>query len=163
MTKYNLTIYSKNKESIDNFLKFLKNILKTQHIQIIKKLLKKKKIKKKISILKSPHVNKTAQEQFEYVYYFITISFYSWEIKKYFILLKKSKNQLFPDIHIQIKAKTFCSKKNKLINLNKTLFYKPVLNIKNKKQKTLSQFSTNKSQLHKTVVYFKMLDLYGEL
>ena len=165
MTKYKLILYSKDKKAINYFLKFLENITKTQNIKIVKKLLKKKKTKKKLSILKSPHVNKTAQEQFEYVHYFITISFYSWEIKKYFILLKKIKNQLFPDIRIQLKAKISHSKKNKLINLNKTLFYKPVIANKNKKQKdlTLPQLSFSKNRLNNLILHLKILDFYGKL
>nr|YP_010134143.1 ribosomal protein S10 [Navicula veneta]QWM93633.1 ribosomal protein S10 [Navicula veneta] len=151
MTKYTLILYSKNKTSIKKFLEFINNISKTQNFQILKKLLKKKKTRKKISVLKSPHVNKTAQEQFEYIYYSIKIYFYSWEIKKYFIMLKKIKNQLFPDIYINIKTKIYASKKNKLINLEKISLYKPTINI------------NNKNQFNKTLLYLKILDCYGEI
>ena len=151
MTKYTLILYSKNKTSIKKFLEFINNISKTQNFQILKKLLKKKKTRKKISVLKSPHVNKTAQEQFEYIYYSIKIYFYSWEIKKYFIMLKKIKTQLFPDIYINIKTKIYASKKNKLINLEKISLYKPTINI------------NNKNQFNKTLLYLKILDCYGEI
>ena len=148
MTKYTLILYSKNKTSINYFLEFIRTISKKKKFQKIKKIKKKKKTKKKISILKSPHVNKTAQEQFEYIYYSTKISFYSWEIKKYFIILKKIKDQLFPDISINIKTKTYSSKKNKSIDLNKISLYQPLTN--------------NKNQLNKTILYLKILDYYGE-
>jgi ribosomal protein S10 len=151
MTKYNLTIYSKNKNSINYFLQFLQNSINKQNFQVIKKLLKKKKIQNKLSILKSPHVNKTAQEHFEYRNYSIKISCNSWDIKKYFFILKKIKNQLFPDIHIKIEIKTYFKKKKKSINLNKILLFIQPLNIK----KDPNQFS-------KILLYLKALDYYGE-
>ena len=76
MSKYTLTISSKNKDSINQILKFFNNN-KKQNSQIYTKLFRQKKVKEKISVLKSPHVNKTAQEQFKYIHYYITITFKS--------------------------------------------------------------------------------------
>ena len=165
MTKYTITLYSKDKTSINHFLEFLQNISKMQNFQILKKLLNKKNNKKKISVLKSPHVNKTAQEQFEYIYYSTKISFNSWEIKKYFTFLKKTKNQLFPDISMNIKTKTYFSKKKNLINLNKILLHRPRVSVKNLKAKNprvLAQAILNENQLTNTLLYLKILDCYGE-
>ena len=66
-------------------------------------------------------------------------------------MLKKIKNQLFPDIYINIKTKIYASKKNKLINLEKISLYKPTINI------------NNKNQFNKTLLYLKILDCYGEI
>ena len=165
MTKYTLILYSKNKTSINYFLEFIRTISKKKKFQKIKKIKKKKKTKKKISILKSPHVNKTAQEQFEYIYYSTKISFNSWEIKKYFTFLKKTKNQLFPDISMNIKTKTYFSKKKNLINLNKILLHRPRVSVKNLKAKNprvLAQAILNENQLTNTLLYLKILDCYGE-
>lgn len=102
MTKHRIKLYSKDKKSLHYFLRFLKHSTKTQNFQLFFNLLRKEKRKKKITILKSPHVNKTAQEQFQYTVHSVEVSCYSWEIKKYLILLKKIKNQLFPDVKIRI-------------------------------------------------------------
>ena len=102
MTKYEITLYSKNNESLKNFLRFLKYGLKIQKIQEPLNYTKKKKEKKRISVLTSPHVNKTAQEQFEYTIYSIKLSFHFYRTKKCLVLLKKIRNQLFPDIKIKI-------------------------------------------------------------
>jgi ribosomal protein S10 len=62
-----LSIYSKNRESLTNFLKFF---YKLKEIKILKLKLYTKQSQKKrknilLSVLKSPHVNKKSQEQFE--------------------------------------------------------------------------------------------------
>ena len=158
MTKYSLTLHSKDKQSLNEFLKYNS---KLQNFQIISKLLKNKKSKKKISILKSPHVNKTAQEQFEYTTYSVKISFHLWEIKKYLILLKKIKNQVFPGIKMKINF--LKSKKPKQLSINKIAYYSPILlNDKNQnlKIKPLTSHSStfNCNLLKKTLDYFKILD-----
>jgi hypothetical protein len=66
-------------------------------------------------------------------------------------MLKKIKNQLFPDIYINIRTKIYTSKKNKLIDLDKISLYKPTINI------------NNKNQFNKTLFYLKVLDCYGEI
>lgn len=161
MTKYSLTLHSKNKQSLNEFLKYNS---KAQNSQTIHNLLKNKKSKKKISILKSPHVNKTAQEQFEYTNYSVKISFYSWEIKKHLILLKKIKNQVFPDIKMKI---NFLKNKKtitlKQLNIHKIVYYSPILlNDNNQKlgiKPLISDSSSlNYSLLKKTLNYFKILD-----
>jgi alpha-L-arabinofuranosidase len=47
MTKYNLVLYSKNKESLEYFLKFLKHNLKIQRIQKPLSYVKNKRKKKR--------------------------------------------------------------------------------------------------------------------
>ena len=75
----NIYIYSKNKLSITNYLKFIKKRfnkkkLKTKNIMFVFK----KKIKTTVfTVLKSPHVNKTAQTQFENKLYRTQLTIYS--------------------------------------------------------------------------------------
>lgn len=168
MTKYNLTLYSKSQHSLNSFLEFIKHNDKSKNFYILKNLSKKKKTRKKISILKSPHVNKTAQEQFEYIYYSVRISLHAWEIKKYLITLKKIKNQLFPDLKIKIKAQ-FSKKqqttKNKLLKIDRISFHSLVLSPTNEKIKietltSMQRFDT-RNQLKNTLLYLKSLDYYS--
>jgi ribosomal protein S10 len=169
MTKYNITLYSKNKKSLNYFLKFLKHNLKIQNTQIFLKFKNKKNKKKKITVLKSPHVYKTAQEQFEYKIYSIKISFYSYRTKKYLVVLKRIKNQLFPDIKINIEGsiknrqnlvrRTPLNPNSFTFNLFKFNFINQKLGIK--KLKNSGSNVENKNLLHKTSHYLRLLDWYG--
>lgn len=171
MTKYIITLYSKDKESLNSFFKFLKHNLKTQSIQTPLNFIKKKTAKKKITVLKSPHVNKTAQEQFEYTIYSIKISFYSYRTKKYLIVLKRIKNQLFPDINIKIDVEGSIKNRQTFIssfslNPNNFTFSLYKFNSMNQKLniKVLKKNGQNikrKNLLQKTSHYLKLLDLYG--
>ena len=58
-----LFIESNNKKSLNNFLFFILQYVKTD--KTIIKISTIRSHVRKITILKSPHVNKTAQEQFE--------------------------------------------------------------------------------------------------
>ena len=171
MTKYKITLYSKNKESLDHFLKFLKYSLKIQKVQEPLNYLKKKKERKRISVLTSPHVNKTAQEQFEYTVYSIKLTFYSYRTKKCLVLLKRIKNQLFPDINMKVSLKgsvenrgyflkkislnpnNFTFNLSRLNYVNQKLYFKKInnnrINVK------------NANLLKKTSHYLELLSWYG--
>lgn len=155
MSKYSLLIYSKNKKTINYFLNFFKNNEK-QNFQVTTKKLRKKTF----SVLKSPHVNKTAQEQFQYVYFCISVSFMTHQIKKKLFLMKKIKNQLFPDLKILIKG-TYLNKKKyiELLYPNKILSYNQKLS-----RVTQKKFMkpTYRSLLKKSVFHLKTLDCYGK-
>ena len=95
MSKYTLLLYSKDKKTINNFLNFFKNNKQLQFQSFTKRL----KITR-FSVLKSPHINKKAQEQFQYIYYCISLSFVTYKIKKKLLTLfqngifsKTKKNQ----------------------------------------------------------------------
>ena len=98
-----LIISSKNKKSINNFLNFFFKHIKTQKILTI--LFAQKKIVKKLTILKSPHVNKTAQEQFESRKFTKKILLNSSDIKHHIILIKKILIKTFQDLKLIIKIK----------------------------------------------------------
>ena len=164
MTKYDITIYAKHKKPINNFLKLFNNpCIKTKSFQLLLNSIKKKQIKKNIiTVLKSPHVNKKAQEHFQSITYIIKLECFFLYPKKNIILLKKIKNQLFPDLNIKIKKKL--SKKenqiqNTLLNPNKIIYTNT--NFSFKQQQNLITLSKNiKTQniLQNTLTYLKSLD-----
>jgi ribosomal protein S10 len=100
--KYN--IYEKKKVKINGFLKYIQQ----KHNRCF------------FTILKSPHIYKTAQEQIEYRRFSKQIIIFSFQILKYIILLKKIQTKLFPDIEIQIKflVNNIIIKKKKLTVIN---------------------------------------------
>ena len=173
MKPYNITILSKNKQYVDNFSFFFNNN-KKPNFYIIKKDLKKKKKKKILTILKSPHVNKTAQEQFEYRVFSKQYLIYSTEYFKYLIFLKKLKTNAFPDLKIiikfniyrknnkQLKIKTF-NLDNFNANFYKNLLYQEHI-LKNLKRLNIEKYKKkNYNSIEKTKILTKIFDLYGEL
>lgn len=95
-----IKISSKDKKNLDLYLKFF---FKFENKDLNVKNIANKKCKKFLSILKSPHINKSAQEQFEFKFYNKTLfiqSLYYYELLYFF---KKMKSALFPFIKIQIK------------------------------------------------------------
>jgi ribosomal protein S10 len=96
------TIKSKNKKSILRFLSFFKSvIIKKIKSRIQKKRLQKKKYKK-ITLLKSPHVHKSAQTQFECRIYKNQMSLVLLDAFDFFILIKRLLNYSFYDIKVTI-------------------------------------------------------------
>ena len=67
-----INIKSLNKESILLYKQFILNILNKR--KITHKIFNLPAIKKKLTLLKSPHVNKSAREQFEFKSYKIIIN-----------------------------------------------------------------------------------------
>ena len=65
--KYKIKIKSLHKESIKLYINFLDTILKKIRVQF--SIINLPKKKNRIPLLKSPHVNKSAREQFEIRYY----------------------------------------------------------------------------------------------
>lgn len=171
MIQYHITITSKNKNSIKDFFLFTNKISK--NFNIITKYLKKKRNKKILTILKSPHVNKTAQEQFETRLFTSQITvYYSQKNLLFLIFLKKIKTYLFPDIKIKIKFTI-----NKLLleqtklktispdNFKLNFFY---TQLKNKKLKFIKNYNNklyNKKtpNLKQTQYLLQILDVYGSL
>ena len=165
-----IKLYSKDKESLKQFKKLLKNINKTwKNITFYTK--DNKKRRKRVTILKSPHVNKTAQTQFQSIVYSSKIKYFSWDVKKNYIILKKIKNYLFPDIKIKIeqiisdkkikslKKNSFLPKKMYYYQETKTFLSKQ---IQKKKLLTLQkQIEKKKIILKKTLQFLKILDNYG--
>ena len=81
------------------------------------------------SILKSPHVNKISQEQFNFKVYKISLNIYTLDHLKLILFLNSLKNNFFSDIKSQVKLTIknekfnynfghFISSKNNLFFLN---------------------------------------------
>jgi ribosomal protein S10 len=120
MSNYTLLVYTKNKNSLINFINFFEENLK----QTFVKVSMGKKLKKTVSVLKSPHVNKTAQEHFKYVHFYVKLQITTFELKKKLLVLKKIKNKLFPDVKIVIKGnykKKYSNYKNNFFNYNQNV------------------------------------------
>ena len=170
MKQYSLKISSKNEKSLKNFLSFFFNHLKTK-FNIIQKLVTTHNDKKVITLLKSPHVNKTAQDQFElrvFTKQVLTKSFYS---EKNIIFLKKILNKLFQDISINLEFVT-----NKSINLeNKLLIFYPdnfklstykqyKTNLKRRKQKNKTKtINLGKNSLFNLTKFLNIVSVFGEI
>ena len=158
MKTLNIKIESKNQISIKKFLKFFKETSNTTNFKIIQKFFYKKEKKTFISILKSPHVNKSAQEQFEIRNFSAQITIQTNQPFKFLILLKKIKINLFPDINIKLRLifnkKIQNSLKQKFFNIDNfklKQFYK----IKNKKIIVETRKFNSGSQI------LSLLDIYG--
>ena len=130
----NIYIYSKNKLSIANYLKFLKKYLRKKKLKFKNIIITfRKKTKTKVfTVLKSPHVNKTAQTQFEQRLYKNQLTVYSSNYLKLIYFVKYFSEKNFSDIKIKIKLiknknNNFILKKTTSflnIDVNPTSFFK---------------------------------------
>ena len=145
-----ILISSKNFRSLVFFLKMMQNIK-------VKKILRlkfystnqaKRTRSKLFSLLKSPHVNKTAQNQFQLFVFRQQVIVYTPYVFKFLVFLKKIKNLSF-GVNVKIKIQfNFLKLTRKLKEiLNPNNFYGLKYRIKFKQ----------------ILKYFKVLDLYGEL
>ena len=146
----NIYVYSKNSVSLNTFLSFFFKVCKNKRIKthFFSIQHSKPKLIKKFTVLKSPHVNKKAQEQFEFRVYKNQLSIYSYQNLKILTVLKKIQSRLFADVKVKVKFvfhhKKFEKEKKEKLNPNKI-------------------FSKRKCENKlKTKVYLKLLDIYGE-
>lgn len=147
----NINIKSKNKNSLKQFLKIFKQFSNDKKLKLNQTLfLSKNKNKNKIfTILKSPHVNKTAQEQFKFVYYSKELKLNSSQTLKFLILLKNFQTIFFSDIQIKLNF-VINPKKSKTKFINK---FKPNnINLKNK-------YDINYKQIK---LYLLLFHFYGK-
>jgi ribosomal protein S10 len=143
-------VSSKDNSALEKFLKFLQklNISPT----VFKHFSKQNK-RKFITILKSPHVNKTAQEQFEFKYYTKEFLIDSPKPFTLFLIIKKIKNSSFPGLKLEVKG---------LLSLKKQteVFFKLTdpdnVVLKLGKPKVLSSWVFQRK-------YIQLFDCYGEL
>jgi small subunit ribosomal protein S10 len=130
MKHYQINIESKSKKHLENFLIFFLKSLKNYNL--INKMLPIKKKRKILTILKSPHVNKKAQEQFQVNIYSKKINLYSIQNKIALLFIKRISSTIFLNVKIQIKfpINSHLIKKSQTKILNPTNFK---LNFFNKK------------------------------
>jgi ribosomal protein S10 len=157
MLTYKLTISSKNPKTLKTFLLFcFQNKKKIFNLNTT--FYKNPTKIKRLTILKSPHVNKKAQTQLEYRIYATQIKISVKNSSKYLTLLKKIKANIFPDL--KLKTQILISKQNNFQLQTKLL--KPI-------NFSLNKFSTNKISDSKTKIsnkaltYLKLLDCFGEV
>lgn len=171
MKHYCLTIVSKNKNTLKHFLKFFKNN-EIINFNFIQTYFQNKNKKKLLTLLKSPHVNKSAQEQFETRLFSNKVTIYSTKNFQSLIFLKKIKISLFPDIKIKIKFfvnKNLESKTQKqLLNPNnfKIAYFKNI--VRKQTYNTIScklkkMYNNEKKTIKQTNSLLKIFDTYGEL
>lgn len=168
MKFYHLTFLSKNKNSLHrNFLFFMTT--SNLNFNVIKKYFQKKTKKRFITILKSPHVNKSAQEQFVSHKFAKQLTIFSSKNFQYAYLLKQIKSNVLSDVKVRIKCSLNKQKdtSNKLQIFNPDNFY---LNLDKNiltQKKVLNDLRKTKSFTPKNVkkvkTFLKTLDVYGEL
>lgn len=163
-----LTASSSNEKSLKNFLELLKENFKNKQTSIIKigRFIENKKI---VTILKSPHVNKTAQEQFEKREKIVQICLISENFNKTIIAVKKILNTIFRDIKLTLKYLTNNhSNKSNLLGVFKNTNFKMICTNKirtNKlllTKKTIEDLYAIKSPI-KLKTYLTILSNYGDI
>ena len=169
---FNVTITSRNKNSINDFFLFF-NQNTVCNLHVIKKYFQKNMEKKRLTILKSPHVNKKAQEQFESRLFKKQFTTQTTKNFKYLIFLKRLNYDLFPDINIKLKC-IIADKDNiklglKVFNPNNFKINKCYnLKANNLNLKSLNQLKKKDNVLSKSLLdqkanrLLKVFDLYGE-
>ena len=170
MKQYYLRITSKNEKSLKSFLNFFSKYSKTQ-FNVLSKSTSKKKKKKFFSLLKSPHVNKTAQEQFEFRTFSAKISIVTSSPNKNLLFLKKLTNRLFHDISINVELCTnpFFLQKNQLVffcpdNFRFLCRRYSLFNYKRRTQAQLSnRLKIKKGKLSNLTKFLKIFDVFGEI
>lgn len=121
---FKLTIYSKHKNFLKKFYNFLIQKLTNLNTNILKKSSIKKSHIKKISLLKSPHVHKKAQEQFEIKTHLKNLTLYTTNNFKLLIFLKKIENILSYDVKIKTEILTYKKIKIDDLKINKYNIFK---------------------------------------
>lgn len=101
---FNLYISTKNYNSIKRFLNFFSNkiFIKKLNLIVFKQIFVNKTQKSSFTVLKSPHVNKSAQEHFIYCLYNKQFKVQSYQSFLVLILIKILNYYLFPDVKFKI-------------------------------------------------------------
>nr|UQS76177.1 ribosomal protein S10 [Haslea ostrearia]WAJ48216.1 hypothetical protein CCFAOBFC_00049 [Haslea ostrearia] len=185
---YIVTISSKNKESLKIFFNFYnKKLASIASHSLVLSQNQKKTSRNIVSILKSPHVNKTAQVHYGTSKFSKQILIFSYKSYLFFLFFKKIQARLFPDIAIEIKSFLKIKHNTKLngkfldpdhfiIDLNSinsisqnkishlsSLLVLPVEKLKfQKRKKSNNNIRQYKLLCSKILNYFKIWDCYGE-
>lgn len=100
---YKIDIKTKNRKVIKSYLNFINELKKEPYFKTLKLFESVKKNKqKKFTVLKSPHINKTAREQIGYKVHTKTLYIFTTQIELLSFILKKIKQNLFYDLSINI-------------------------------------------------------------
>ena len=115
--------------------------------------------KKFITVLKSPHVNKTAQEQFEFRYYSCQFLIYSSKPLLLILVLKRLFRFTFLGLKLELKVLLRPKPCKKKI-IDPTFFL--IQTRKNKKLNLENNNDIKFSQSKKVAKYIKIFDIFGE-
>ena len=116
----NIQIKSSNFNSLKQYLDliFKLNLNNKLNFKSTFKLLKKKSRNKTYTILRSPHVNKTSQEQFECNFKVNQLNLYCFQFFKFLVILKKLSKITRFDIEITIRFRTNLKQQDQLVFRN---------------------------------------------
>ena len=162
---FHIKVSSKDKKLLNSFSQHLSKIETTSNFL---KSFSKQNARQFITILKSPHVNKTAQEQFEFRFYTKEFIVNSFKPLTFFLILKKINNLSFSGIDLKINGLFKENKKKNLIAVNPDNTDLNILkNYGLTKKKTLKRKSFNyknfSESFHFSKRYIQLFDCYGEM
>jgi ribosomal protein S10 len=156
--------------------KFLYLFTKLESFPIVIKSFPKSEKRKFVTVLKSPHVNKTAQEQFEYRYYSRHLLVRSFKPLTLFLFLKKLKNLSFAGINFEVKSFFDKNKTHKhalqIISPDNIMLKKitdqqdineKILKFNPQSFNSVVPLKDDKSYLLLSKKYMQLFDLYGEI
>jgi hypothetical protein len=157
-----LKISCKDKRVLKKFLHFF---TKVESLPLFFKSFPKREKRKFVTVLKSPHVNKTAQEQFEYRFYSKHFLIRSFKPLTFFLLLKKLKDLSFPGLNIEVQG---LFEKNKIYKHALQIINPDNLELSKLKpgdQDKISKPNSKNSRLNFLLSkqYIQLFDLYGEI
>lgn len=145
---FQLKASAKDQRVLEKFSHFL---TKLDTSTFVLKHRSKQNQRKFVTILKSPHVNKTAQEQFEYRFYYKQFLINSLNPLTFFLMLKKAQNSSFSGLKLEIKS--VLSSNEKTVN-SKKIFNPDNFLLPLHSKKKASPVSIQK--------YIQLFDCYGE-
>lgn len=161
-----LKVSCKDKKILE---KFTRVFIKLKSLPIFVKSFPKHEKRKFVTVLKSPHVNKTAQEQFEYRFFSKHFLVFSMKPQIFFLLLKRLKNFSFSGIKLEVKGVFEKNVTNKyvlkLVNPDNIVLQKQYLNQKSfRKEKSNNKgFKVAVNNLDLSKKYIQLFDSYGEI
>jgi ribosomal protein S10 len=165
---FHIKVSSKDKKVLENFGQFLSKLEMTSNFL---KSFSKQNTRKFVTILKSPHVNKTAQEQFEFRFYTKEFVISSFKPLTFFLILKKVNNLSFSGMNLKVKSLFKRNEKKKVIAVNpdntnlNTVKSHGLVQKKNLKQKMFNNksFKTFDASFLASKRYIQLFDCYGEM
>jgi len=152
-----IKITAKDRKVLKDFGQFISKLQLTSNSL---RSLSKRNLRKFITVLKSPHVNKTAQEQFEFRIYTTEFVISSFKPMTLLLILKKINNLSFSGLNLKIKGLFKENTRKKLtalnpdrVHLNTTEKFNPLSHVN-------SSSIQNSLPLKR---YIQLFDCYGEI
>ena len=154
---FHIKVSAKDKKVLENFGQFISKLQLTSNSL---QSLSKRNLRKFITVLKSPHVNKTAQEQFEFRVYTKEFLISSFKPLTLFLILKKINNLSFSGLNLKIERLFKRNTKKKLIALNPDSVD---LNTLEKFNSLLPSDLSSIQNFSPSKRYIQLFDSYGEM